>query len=256
MFSNIFDSHCHYDDEKFSENRKEVIENAFNNGVCAILHAATDLKSSEFGVKQSKEFERAYTSVGIHPECCNNLDENYLEILKELAKDKKVVAIGEIGLDYYWTKDTKDIQLVLFENQLKLANELNLPVIIHSREATFDCIELLKKYKPRGVVHCFSGSKETAKELIDMGLYISFTGVITFPNSKNAREALMVVPNDRLLLETDCPYMAPVPNRGKVCTSDMIAFTAEKIAELKGLETSNVLDMCCENSKRLFNITF
>ena len=254
MLQNIFDSHSHYDDEIFDEDRDLLLNSMSEKGVCGIIHASTDLNSSKKGIEFSQKYPNFYTSIGIHPECVDALENEYISQLRELAKNDKVVAIGEIGLDYYWTKDTKEQQLKVFEEQLILAKELNLPVIIHSREATQDCMELLKKYKPKGVVHCFSGSAETAKEVLKLGMYISFTGVLTFPKSLKAQEALLVVPNDRLLLETDCPYMAPVPNRGKRCDSSMIAFIAEKVGELKGMSAQEVLNMTTENTKRLFGI--
>lgn len=254
MLHNIFDSHSHYDDERFDEDRDELLFNMKEKGVCGIIHAATDIVSSEKGIEYAEKYPNFYTSIGIHPECVEKLEDDYIERLEKSAQNKKVVAIGEIGLDYYWTKETKEKQLEVFENQLILAQKLKLPVIIHSREATQDCMELLKKYKPTGVMHCFSGSAETAKEVLKLGMYISFTGAITFPKSFKAQEALAVIPMDRLLLETDCPYMAPVPNRGKRCDSSMIAYTAEKVAELKGISAQEVLDITTENTKSLFDI--
>ena len=254
MLNNIFDSHSHYDDEKFNDDRDELLFNMKEKGVCGIIHAATDIKSSETGIAYTKKYPDFYTAIGVHPECVDSLQDDYLEQLEKLADSEKVVAIGEIGLDYYWTKETREKQLEVFDNQLILANKLNLPVIIHSREATQDCMVLLNKYKPKGVVHCFSGSAETAMEILKIGMYISFTGVLTFPKSLKAHEALSVIPMDRLLLETDCPYMAPVPNRGKRCDSSMIAFTAEKVAELKGLSAQEVLNITTENTKKLFKI--
>lgn len=254
MLQNIFDSHSHYDDERFEEDRDQLLSSISEKGVCGIIHASTDLNSAKRGIEFSQKYTNFYTSIGIHPECVEGLENDYISQLREFAKNEKVVAIGEIGLDYYWTKDTKEKQLKVFEEQLVLAQELNLPVIIHSREATQDCMELLKKYKPKGVVHCFSGSAETAKEIIKLGMYISFTGVLTFPKSLKAQEALLVVPNDKLLLETDCPYMAPAPNRGKRCDSSMIASIAEKVGELKGMSAQEVLNMTTENTKRLFGI--
>ena len=254
MLNNIFDSHSHYDDEKFNDDRDELLFNMKEKGVCGIIHAATDIKSSETGIAYTKKYPNFCTAIGVHPECVNGLQDDYLEQLEKLADSEKVVAIGEIGLDYYWTKETREKQLEVFDNQLILANKLNLPVIIHSREATQDCMVLLNKYKPKGVVHCFSGSAETAMEILKIGMYISFTGVLTFPKSLKAHEALSVIPMDRLLLETDCPYMAPVPNRGKRCDSSMIAFTAEKVAELKGLSAQEVLNITTENTKKLFKI--
>lgn len=254
MYTNIFDSHCHYDDVKFNDDRKEVLSSLKEKGVCGIIHAATDIKSSLYGISQAKKYDFAYTAIGIHPEELENLKDDYINKLKELSQYKKVVAIGEIGLDYYWTKDNRQKQIEVFENQLVLASELNLPVIIHSRDATKDCMDLLYKYKPQGVVHCFSGSAETAREIISLGMYISFTGVLTFKNAKKAREALMVIPEDKLLLETDAPYMAPEPNRGKRCDSSMIPYIAEKISEMKNIPTQDILNKCTQNTKELFNI--
>ncbi len=254
MLNNIFDSHSHYDDEKFNDDRDELLFNMKEKGVCGIIHAATDIKSSETGIAYTQKYPDFYTAIGVHPECVDELEVDYLEQLEKLSQNEKVVAVGEIGLDYYWTRETREKQLEVFENQLILAKKLDLPVIIHSREATQDCVVLLNKYKPKGVVHCFSGSAETAKEILKIGMDISFTGVLTFPKSLKAQEALAVIPMDRLLLETDCPYMAPVPNRGKRCDSSMIAFTAEKVAELKGLSAQEVLNITTENTKRLFNI--
>lgn len=254
MINNIFDSHCHYDDEKFNEDRDTVLSKLKEKGVSNILHAAVDIKSSLYGIKQADKYDFAYTSIGIHPENLEGLQDDYIDKLKKISENSKVKAIGEIGLDYYWTKENKEKQIEVFENQLILANQLHLPVIVHAREATADTLTLLKKYKPQGVIHCFSGSAETAKEMLSLGLYISFTGVITFKNSKKAREALMVVPDDRLLLETDCPYMAPEPNRGKRCDSSMIAFSAQKIGELKNQSPQEVINKCTENTKRLFNV--
>ena len=254
MLNNIFDSHSHYDDEKFNDDRDELLLNMKEKGVCGIIHAATDIKSSETGIAFTQKYPDFYTAIGVHPECIDGLQDDYIKQLEKLAENEKVVAIGEIGLDYYWTKETREKQLEIFENQLILAKKLNLPVIIHSREATQDCMALLNKYKPKGVVHCFSGSAETAKEILKIGMCISFTGVLTFPKSLKAQEALSVIPMDRLLLETDCPYMAPVPNRGKRCDSSMIAFTAEKVAELKGIPAQEVLNITTDNTKRLFKI--
>jgi len=254
LLNNIFDSHSHYDDERFDLDRETLLTSMYENGVCGNIHASTDIKSAKKGIEYSVKFSNFYTSVGVHPENLEGLADDYLSQLEDLAKSEKVVAVGEIGLDYYWTKDTKERQLEVFESQLILAKKLDLPVIIHSREATEDCMRLLKKNTPMGVLHCFSGSAETAKEVLNLGMYISFTGVLTFPKSEKAQKALTVVPIERLLLETDCPYMSPVPHRGKRCDSTMIAFIAEKVAEIKGLTPQNVLEITAENAKRLFKI--
>lgn len=252
---NIFDSHCHYDDDKFRDDLEYTMQMLQKNGVCNILHASTCVESANFGVELSNKYDFAYTSVGIHPEEVFNLQADYLKVLENLAThNKKVVAIGEIGLDYYWTKDTKEKQLLVFEEQLVLAKKLDLPVIIHCREATADCLDILKNHRPRGVIHCFSGSVETARILLDLGFYISLTGVVTFNNAKTAQQVAEFIPKDRLLLETDAPYMAPVPFRGKRCTSDLIAHTAEKIAEIKAMQTQDLIDICTQNTKDLFSI--
>lgn len=253
---NIFDSHSHYYEERFDPDREALLDSMQKNGVCGLINAATDLKTARFGIEYAEKYPFFYTAVGFHPEELADIPENYLEELEGLARSsKKVVAIGEIGLDYYYEGYDRERQLAVFEEQLRLAQKLELPVILHSREATKDCMDLLKKYRPRGVMHCFSGSAETAREVIALGLYISFTGVLTFKNAKKALEALAVVPNDRLLLETDCPYMAPEPFRGKRCDSTMIPYIAEKIGSLRGKTTQEVLDMCTENTCRLFKIT-
>ena len=254
MLQNIFDSHSHYDDERFDNDRDSLLEQMFRNGVSGIVHASTDIKSAKFGIEYSTKFSKFYTSIGIHPENLKGLESDYLLQLEDLSKAEKVVAIGEIGLDYYWEKENKDLQKRVFEKQIILAKKLDLPVIVHMREATFDCVELLQKHRPRGVVHCFSGSAETARELVRMGFYIGFTGVVTFPKSLKAQEALMVVPNERLLLETDCPYMAPVPHRGKRSDSAMVADTAKKAAELKGVSVQEILDITDWNARTLFKI--
>ncbi len=194
-----------------------------------------------------------YCAVGIHPECIteNSLDE--LDEIKKLSKHKKVVAIGEIGLDYYWDIP-KEPQKLIFEKQLELANELDMPVNIHDREAHGDTLELLKKYKPKGILHCFSGSVETAREIIKLGMYIGMGGVITFKNSRKAVEVISDIPIEKLVLETDCPYLSPIPFRGKRNHSGMIQYTAEKIAEIKNIPVEYVLKITLENAKKVYNI--
>ncbi|MEG0570621.1 MAG: TatD family hydrolase [Oscillospiraceae bacterium] len=254
MYSGIFDSHAHYDSEQFDEDRDAVIKNINDNGVVGVINVGCDIKSSEFSVSIAKKHGFFYCAVGIHPNEVEDIDGDYLEKIAVLASQQKVVAIGEIGLDYHYDSTLRDVQKRVFEHQLQLANELNMPVIIHSREATLDTQVLLKKYKPRGVVHCFSSSKEIAKEDIDAGLYIGFTGVCTFNNAKTILEVIKITPLERILLETDCPYMAPVPFRGQRTTSDMIAKTAETIAKIKGIDTQKLIDLATINTRTLFNI--
>lgn len=254
MFMNIFDSHTHYDDEQFNCDRDKIIGDMLSSSVDCIVHASTDVNSSVFGIDMSRRFKNYYTSVGIHPECIKNMHENDLTKLEELITHEKVVAVGEIGLDYYWTNDNKILQKNLFISQVKLANKYNKPVIVHLRNSIADGLEILKEYKPKGVIHCYSGSDETAKEILKLGMYIGFTGALTFNNSKKAKQACSIIPLDKLLLETDCPYMAPVPNRGKRCDSSMIQYTAQAMAEIKDIDTQQLLDITNANAKKLFNI--
>lgn len=254
MLSHIFDTHSHYDDRRFDADRDGLISSLFANGMSGIIHAATDLASSEFGIEQSRKYERYYASVGIHPENADSVASGYIDSLRLLAQSEKVVAIGEIGLDYHYEGYDKASQIELFTSSVELANELSLPVIVHCRDAVGDCMEILKRLKPKGVMHCYSGSPETARELLDLGMYIGFTGAITFKNAKKAAEVLKILPLDRLLLETDCPYMAPEPLRGKRCDSSMIRFTAQRAAEIMGVESDELLAATEENAVRVFGI--
>ncbi|MEG1965975.1 MAG: TatD family hydrolase, partial [Oscillospiraceae bacterium] len=233
MIKNIFDSHAHYDDEDFDEDRNKLLLNMADNGIEYILNASSDIVSSRNSVDLAEKYPFIFAAVGVHPQSAQTYSDEIQAELIELSKLKKVVAVGEIGLDYHYDDTNKIFQLIAFEKQLLLAEELDLPVIIHSRDATEDTLSLLKKYKPRGVVHCFSGSAETAAEIIKLGMYIGFTGVITFKNAKRAIEAAKIIPLDKLLVETDCPYMAPVPFRGERCNSTMLQSTVEKLAEIK-----------------------
>ncbi len=254
----IFDSHCHYDDSAFSENLPDLIESIHKNGVSHFINIGCDMPSCRTSIALTEQFPYFYCTVGVHPEAsADTLKQypHYLTQLEDFCKLPKVVGIGEIGLDYYYDDAApREIQKLVFEQQLALAKKLDIPVCIHSRDATADTLELLQKYKPKGVVHCFSGSPETAKEIIKLGMYIGFTGVLTFNNAKKAVTSAEVIPNDRFLLETDCPYMAPVPFRGKCCQSDMIAHTAQKMAEIKGLTAQQIIDLARENTMRAYEI--
>lgn len=251
----IFDSHAHYNDDRFAEDRDTLLPQIHCNGVSHILNAGCDISSSMESIRLAEQFPYIYAGVGIHPEEVDPLPEDYLATLSQLAKHPKVVAIGEIGLDYHYENADADRQQNMFVQQLDLADKLDLPVIIHSRDATQDTVQILSSRKSHhGVLHCFSGSAETAEIYIKMGYYIGFTGVVTFSNAKKVIEAVKVIPTERILLETDCPYMAPVPFRGKRCSSDMIAYTASKIAEIKGIEPQQMIDIARENTCRLFGI--
>lgn len=254
MYNNIFDSHAHYTDKAFNEDRENMLGSLKESGVCGIINCGADIESSVSSVDLASKYDYIYAACGIHPEEADKTPENYIDILRDLAKNEKCVAIGEIGLDYYWRQDTKDLQKELFEKQILLSKELDLPIIVHDREAHGDTMEILKKHRPKGVLHCFSGSPETATEVLKLGMYIGLGGALTFKNARKAVEVAQMLPLDRLLLETDCPYMAPVPMRGKRNNSGYIPFIAEKVAEIKGIDPQSVLDVTTENTKRLFNI--
>ena len=246
--SMIFDSHAHYDDAKFDEDREKVLSLLPQNGVCAVLNAGTNIETSKKAISLAKKYSYIYAAVGIHPECVLETKDEDLMRLKELAKLKKVIAIGEIGLDYHYSIENKDLQLKFFEKQLSIANETSLPVLIHDREAHMDTINLIKKYKPKGVIHCFSGSLEMAKEVLGMGMLLGIGGVVTFKNAKKLIEIVKEIPLEAILLETDAPYMAPTPFRGKRCDSTYIKFTAQKIAEIKNKPYEEVLDITKDNA--------
>ena len=254
MSVKIIDSHAHYDDSAFDGDREQLLSSMFESSVELVIEMGCSMESSRNSVALSQKYPQIYAAVGVHPEDSSKVYDGYIEELEQLSRNEKVVAIGEIGLDYHYDGFDREKQIEVFEQQLILAQRLDLPVVIHSRDATKDCMELLKKYKPKGVVHCFSGSAETAKEIISLGMYIGFTGVLTFKNARKAIEACEVIPTDRLLLETDCPYMAPVPFRGKRCDSTMIRFTAEKMAEIKGVTPDKIQEICNNNAKILFAI--
>lgn len=248
----IFDTHAHYMKSDFGEDLENILAELPNKNVERVLAVGCDLPSSLEELALAERYDYIYAAAGIHPEYAAELPEDWESELEKLLAHKKVAALGEIGLDYHYPEPPKDIQRKIFVKQLEMAERLNMPVIIHSRDASGDTMEILKQYKPRGVLHCFSGSVETAREVVKLGMYIGFTGVLTFKNSKKAWAACEAVPIDRLLLETDCPYMAPVPHRGERSDSSMIRFTAAKMAEIKGVSTEEMIDIARRNGERLF----
>ena len=254
MSSLIFDTHAHYDDKSFDEDRSEVLKMLPKNNVFAVVNAGADIESSVKSIEISKEYDYVYASVGIHPENIPDDKSDYMKILEDLLKNEKVVAIGEIGLDYHYTKDNKADQIELFENQINLAVNHDLPIMVHDREAHGDTMDLLKKHNPKGIVHCFSGSVEMAKEVIKLGMYIGIGGLITFKNAKTAVNVVENIPLSSIVLETDAPYMTPVPFRGTRCNSSHIKYTAEKIAEIKKIDVNEVLKITKENALKLFNL--
>lgn len=251
----IFDTHAHYADEAFDEDREELLERLPGQGIGLVMLASSGIDDTKANSELSAQYAYIYAAAGVHPENADNVPEDYLDIIRDtMSRNFKIKAIGEIGLDYHYEGYDRERQIMLFTQQLELARELDMPVIIHTRDAWEDTMDILKKYRPRGVVHCFSGSAETAREILKLGMYIGFTGVLTFRNAKKAIKALEVIPTDRLLFETDCPYMAPVPFRGKRCDSSMIQYTAEKAAGVKGMDTQELINIACENGKKLFGI--
>ena len=255
MINNIFDTHAHYADSAFDEDREAVLAELPSKGVSYVMLASSSVKDTAENAQLAGCYDYIYAASGVHPESVDTDPEDYLDIVRKTAlSSPKIKAIGEIGLDYHYEGYDREKQIRFFEEQIVLAKELGLPIIVHSRDATEDTMTLLKKHRPQGILHCFSGSAETAKEVIKLGMYIGFTGVITFKKAKKAIKALEAVPLDRLLLETDCPYMAPVPFRGKRCDSSMIAYTAEKAAEIKGISVQELVDITCENAKRIYSI--
>lgn len=255
MYRNIFDSHAHYDDEQFDTDRAELLGSFKEKGISGVVCCGVDIPTSEFAVELSRKYDFVYSAVGFHPLDNDEYREGDLEKIKALAADNKCVAIGEIGLDYHYEKESREIQLELLEKQIILANELDMPVIIHDRESHEDTLKLLKKHTPKGVVHCFSGSIEMAKEILKIGMYIGLGGAVTFKNAVKPCEVAKFVPDDRLLIETDAPYMTPVPFRGKRCDSLYIPYTAEKIAELRGVTAQEILDLTDKNARELFKIS-
>ncbi|MBR5514086.1 MAG: TatD family hydrolase [Ruminococcus sp.] len=253
--NNIFDTHAHYADHAFDEDRYELLDRLPEMGVKYVMLASSSVRDTVENAEIAEKYGYIYAASGVHPESVDSNPADYLDIVRNTAlSSPKIKAIGEIGLDYHYEGYSREKQIKLFEEQLILAGKLDMPVIVHSRDACEDTMTLLKKHRPRGVVHCFSGSAETAKEIVKLGMYVGFTGVLTFKNAKKALKALAEVPVDRLLLETDCPYMAPVPFRGKRCDSSMIAYTAAAAAEIKGMETQELIDITCENGKIFYGI--
>ncbi len=252
----IIDTHAHYDDSWFDEDRYELLDRILSENVLAIVNMSVDLPTCEFTLSLCERYENAFGAVGIHPENVNSITDGYLDKLREYAKNGKVKAIGEIGLDYHYEGYDRELQMKVFKELLELANELSLPAVIHCRDALEDTMSILKSVKPeKAVMHCFSGSAETAAELLKMGLFISFTGVLTFKNAKKSVRACEEIPLSRLMLETDCPYMAPAPFRGSRCDSSMTVYTAERLAQIKNISLQEAIEACNNNAVSFFGLT-
>ena len=251
----LFDTHAHYYDQAFDGERDSILAALPENGVELVLCPGCDLNSSQAAIALAEQYPYVYAAVGIHPEDALNLPPDWLQQIEALSRHPKVKAIGEIGLDYYWKEVPKDLQKEVFRAQLALAQRLDLPVIVHDREAHGDCLAMVREFPGvRGVFHCFSGSAEDAKTLVALGWHLSFTGTITFKHARKAPEVVAAVPMDRLMIETDAPYMAPTPFRGKRCDSRYVYRMAEAIGEIKGLPVEEVARITTENGKRLFAI--
>lgn len=250
----FFDSHAHYDQKRFDDDRKAVIASLQPNGVGAVLNSASDIPSSEAALALAKDHLFFRVSAGVHPHSASELDDTALLRIEQLCREPEVVAIGEIGLDYYYNYAPKEVQQAAFRRQLELAHELDYPVIIHSREAAQDTFELVKEFRPRGVIHCFSGSAELAREYAAMGLYLGFTGAVTFSNAKKPFAAAAATPLSQLLIETDCPYMAPVPFRGQRCDSTMLPATAAVLAAAQNCDIEIIAKATWKNAVNCFSL--
>ena len=252
----IFDTHAHYDSSAFHADREAVLAALPEAGVALVVDPGCDLPTSRAALALAEQFPHVYAAVGIHPEDCAGYTDADLDALRQLCRHDKAVAVGEIGLDYYWAENPpREFQQQVFRRQLELALELDMPVIIHDREAHGDCLAIVKEYPGlRGVFHCFSGSPEMAAELLKRGWYLGFDGPITYKNAKRAPEVAAITPLDRILVETDSPYMTPVPFRGKRNDSRYLPYVLEKLAEWKGVTTEEMTDITFANGKRLFGI--
>lgn len=253
----MIDSHAHYDDAAFDNDRNALLSSMNENGVSLIINVGDNVESSKRSIELAEKYDFIYACVGIHPEHADKVsDKDFDEILK-LSEHEKVVAIGEIGLDYHYEGYSKDAQNELFRRQIKIAHKADLPVVVHERDACADVLDVLRTEdisKTGGLLHCFSGSLETLKTVMDMGMYISLGGIVTFKNARTAPEAAKHVPLQRLLLETDCPYLAPTPFRGQRNNSILMRQTAEKIAEIRGISFEDVEKATSKNAKRFYRI--
>ena len=251
----FFDSHAHYNDEKFEQDRKEIINNIYKEEIKRVICVGYNLEQSQKALDFSKEFHFMYATCGISPNDIEDFVENNLEKIEEIGKEQKIVAIGEIGLDYYWNKENKEKQKELFIKQIEIANRIEKPIVIHTRDAAVDTIEILKQYpvKKRGIFHCCPLNQELIKEGLKLGYYISFSGNITFKNAKS-EPCVSLVPLDKILIETDSPYLSPEPFRGKRNDSRNVKLVAQKIADIKGISLEEVAKITYENASKIYQI--
>ncbi|MCF2683283.1 TatD family hydrolase [Faecalicatena contorta] len=252
----IFDTHAHYDSEQFNEDRKELLQSMEEQGVGTIVNVCASYASCERVTNMVQEYPFMYAAVGIHPDHVGSLNEETFARMKELFTRDKVIAVGEIGLDYYWDHESHDLQKNWFIRQLELAKELDLPVLIHSRDAAADTMEIMREYAAGldGVIHCYSYSREMAQEYVKMGFYIGVGGVVTFKNGRKLKETVADIPLEAIVLETDCPYLAPEPYRGKRNNSSYIRYVAEEIARIKGVTYEEVVAQTEENARKMYRL--
>ena len=255
----LIDTHCHLNDEQLENDTKDIIERAKEHNVKKLVCVGASLSSSVKAVEIANEYDNVFAVIGVHPDDANTFNDEILDKLKELAKNnKKVVAIGEIGLDYHFVQDNKEAQKQCFIKQIELANELDLPIVIHTRDAMGDTLDIVRKYKDKikkgGIFHCFHGSKEVLCEINKMGFYVSYGGAITFNNANSLREIVKQTPLDKILTETDCPYMAPVPLRGTINEPKNIDLIFEKMCEIKNISKNELEKIIENNTKKIFNI--
>ncbi|NMA95354.1 MAG: TatD family hydrolase [Clostridiales bacterium] len=253
----LFDSHAHLDDKRFDKDRKEIIEGLISRGVGRVLNAGADMKSSLAGIELAKEYSHIYAAVGVHPHDVKTMEDCHLNELENMSKEKKVVAIGEIGLDFYYDNSPRDVQRERFIDQIDLADRVGLPIIVHNRDAHKDTLDILRDNRHKlhgGVMHCYSGSAEMLKDFLDIGFYISLGGPVTFKNARKPVEVAKQVPLDKLLIETDCPYLTPHPFRGKRNDPGYVGLVAEKIAKIRDIPLEKIARVTFENASKLFRI--
>ena len=253
----IFDTHAHYDDEAFNEDRDKLLLSLPENGIEAVVNVGASIQSTKNTLELMKKYSFVYGAAGVHPNETAELNEHLMDWLRHVAGKEKVVAIGEIGLDYYWNQPEPEVQKHWFVRQLDLAREVNLPVIVHSRDAAKDTLDIIKAENARdmgGVIHCFSYSVEMAREYLSMGFYLGIGGVLTFNNAKKLKEVVDYMPMDQLVLETDCPYLSPVPNRGKRNSSLNLPYVVKAVSEIKGISEEEVIAVTRENARRLYRL--
>lgn len=253
----IFDSHAHYDDEAFDEDREELLSRMRENGIGKIVNVGASMESVKNSVELAHRYDDIYASVGVHPSETYELNEQDMLLLENYTNDKKVVAVGEIGLDYHYPDTDRDLQAKWFERQLDIAVKTNMPVIIHSRDAAGDTMDILKKYQGKlteGVVHCYSYSPEMAQEYVKMGYYIGIGGVLTFKNAKKLIETAKLIPIEKIVLETDCPYLSPEPNRGKRNDSTNIKYVVKALSDIKEMSEEEIEDITYQNAMNLYGI--